>query len=40
VLPAVGTRSDAHLDEALGAADLWLSADQLMWLEQGAREAA
>jgi aryl-alcohol dehydrogenase-like predicted oxidoreductase len=35
VLPAVGTRSEAHLDEALAAADLRLNVDQLTWLEQG-----
>lgn len=40
VLPAVGTRSEAHLDEALEAADLRLSADQLAWLEQGVRQPA
>jgi hypothetical protein len=33
--PAVGTRSEAHLDEALADADLRLSVDQLAWLEQG-----
>jgi aryl-alcohol dehydrogenase-like predicted oxidoreductase len=38
--PAVGTRSEAHLDEALAAAELRLSADQLVWLEQGERQQA
>jgi aryl-alcohol dehydrogenase-like predicted oxidoreductase len=37
VLPVVGTRSEAHLDEALGAADLRLSPEQLAWLERGPR---
>jgi len=37
VLAAVGTRSRAHLEEALAAARLELSPDQLAWLEQGAR---
>jgi aryl-alcohol dehydrogenase-like predicted oxidoreductase len=40
VLPAFGTRSEAHLDEALAAADLELGDDQLEWLEQGARQPA
>jgi aryl-alcohol dehydrogenase-like predicted oxidoreductase len=40
VLPAVGTRSEAHLDEVLAAADLRLSADQLAWLERGVRQPA
>jgi aryl-alcohol dehydrogenase-like predicted oxidoreductase len=33
VLPVVGTRSEAHLDEALGAAAIQLSPDELAWLE-------
>jgi aryl-alcohol dehydrogenase-like predicted oxidoreductase len=33
VLPVVGTCSEAHLDAALAAADLRLTADQLNWLE-------
>ena len=37
VLPVVGTRSEAHLDEALAAADLRLSPEQLEWLEAGRR---
>lgn len=36
VRPVVGTRSEAHLDEALGAAAIDLSADELAWLENGA----
>jgi aryl-alcohol dehydrogenase-like predicted oxidoreductase len=36
VLPVVGTRSEAHLDEALGAAAIQLSADDVAWLEDGA----
>jgi len=35
VLPVVGTRSEAHLDEALGAAAIDLPADELAWLENG-----
>ena len=35
VLPVVGTRSEAHLDEALGAAAIDLAADELAWLENG-----
>jgi aryl-alcohol dehydrogenase-like predicted oxidoreductase len=35
VLPVVGTRSEAHLDEALGAAAIDLTADELAWLENG-----
>jgi aryl-alcohol dehydrogenase-like predicted oxidoreductase len=35
VLPVVGTCSEAHLDEALAAADLRLTPDQLEWLETG-----
>jgi aryl-alcohol dehydrogenase-like predicted oxidoreductase len=34
-LPVVGTRSELHLDEALAAADIQLSPDQLAWLETG-----
>jgi aryl-alcohol dehydrogenase-like predicted oxidoreductase len=33
VLPVVGTRSEAHLDEALGAAAIQLGPDELAWLE-------
>jgi aryl-alcohol dehydrogenase-like predicted oxidoreductase len=33
VLPVVGTRSEAHLDEALGAADIRLTPAELDWLE-------
>jgi aryl-alcohol dehydrogenase-like predicted oxidoreductase len=33
VLPVVGTRSQAHLDDALAAAELRLTPDQLAWLE-------
>jgi aryl-alcohol dehydrogenase-like predicted oxidoreductase len=33
VLPVVGTRSEAHLDEALGALTLQLSQDEVAWLE-------
>ncbi len=40
VRPAVGTRSETHLDQALAAADLRLSVDQLAWLEQGVRQPA
>ncbi len=36
VLPIVGTRSEAHLDEALSASEIELSAAQLKWLESGA----
>ena len=35
VLPVVGTRSEAHLDEALSASEIELSAEQLNWLESG-----
>jgi aryl-alcohol dehydrogenase-like predicted oxidoreductase len=35
VLPVVGTRSEAHLDEALGAAAIDLTPDDLVWLEDG-----
>ena len=35
VLPVVGTCSEAHLDEALAAANLRLTPDQLDWLETG-----
>jgi aryl-alcohol dehydrogenase-like predicted oxidoreductase len=36
VLPVVGTRSEAHLDEALSASEIELSRQQLDWLESGA----
>ena len=36
VLPVVGTTSEDHLDEALAASELKLSAAQLEWLETGA----
>lgn len=36
VLPVVGTCSETHLDEALSASELELSAAQLDWLENGA----
>ena len=36
VLPVVGTRSEAHLDEALSASKIELSPSQLTWLESGA----
>jgi aryl-alcohol dehydrogenase-like predicted oxidoreductase len=35
VLPVVGTRSEAHLDEMLAAAELELADDELAWLETG-----
>ena len=35
VLPVVGTRSEAHLDEALSASAIELSTAQLDWLENG-----
>jgi len=35
VRPVVGTRSTAHLDEALGAAAIRLGPDDLVWLENG-----
>jgi aryl-alcohol dehydrogenase-like predicted oxidoreductase len=35
VLPVVGTRSEAHLDEALGAEAVRLAPDDLAWLEHG-----
>ena len=35
VLPVVGTRSEAHLDEALAAEAIRLSPDDLAWLETG-----
>jgi aryl-alcohol dehydrogenase-like predicted oxidoreductase len=35
VMPVVGTCSEAHLDEALAAADLRLTPDDLAWLEAG-----
>jgi aryl-alcohol dehydrogenase-like predicted oxidoreductase len=39
VMPVVGTRSEAHLDEALGAAEIRLDADEVAWLETGAGAA-
>jgi aryl-alcohol dehydrogenase-like predicted oxidoreductase len=36
VLAAVGTGSEAHLDEAFAAADLELTPDQVAWLADGA----
>jgi aryl-alcohol dehydrogenase-like predicted oxidoreductase len=36
VLPVVGTRSEAHLCEALSASEIELDAAQLDWLESGA----
>jgi aryl-alcohol dehydrogenase-like predicted oxidoreductase len=35
VMPVVGTRSEAHLDEALAAARIPLTAEELAWLETG-----
>jgi aryl-alcohol dehydrogenase-like predicted oxidoreductase len=35
VLPVVGTRSEAHLDEALGAEAIRLEPDEVAWLERG-----
>jgi aryl-alcohol dehydrogenase-like predicted oxidoreductase len=35
VLPVVGTRSEDHLDEALGAGAIRLDAAELAWLENG-----
>jgi aryl-alcohol dehydrogenase-like predicted oxidoreductase len=35
VLPVVGTRSQAHLDEALGASTIRLDPAELAWLETG-----
>ena len=35
VLPVVGTRSEAHLDDALGAAGIHLGAAELAWLKDG-----
>ncbi len=35
VRPVVGTRSEAHLDEALDACTIRLGADELAWLESG-----
>jgi aryl-alcohol dehydrogenase-like predicted oxidoreductase len=35
VLPVVGTRSPEHLDEALGAAEIELTPEELDWLETG-----
>jgi aryl-alcohol dehydrogenase-like predicted oxidoreductase len=39
VLPVVGTRSEAHVDEALGAERIRLAPEQLDWLETGAAVA-
>jgi aryl-alcohol dehydrogenase-like predicted oxidoreductase len=36
VLPAVGTTSAAHLDDAFSATELTLTPEQLAWLEAGA----
>jgi aryl-alcohol dehydrogenase-like predicted oxidoreductase len=36
VLPVVGTRSEVHVDEALGAERIRLGPEQLDWLETGA----
>jgi aryl-alcohol dehydrogenase-like predicted oxidoreductase len=36
VLPIVGTRSETHIDDALRAADVELSPEQVGWLETGA----
>ena len=33
VLPVVGTRSEAHVDDAFAAADLALTPEQVSWLE-------
>jgi aryl-alcohol dehydrogenase-like predicted oxidoreductase len=35
VLPVIGTRSEAHLDEALGASTIRLDRAELAWLESG-----
>jgi aryl-alcohol dehydrogenase-like predicted oxidoreductase len=35
VRPVVGTRSEAHLDEALAASAIRLDAAELAWLETG-----
>jgi aryl-alcohol dehydrogenase-like predicted oxidoreductase len=35
VLGLLGTRSPAHLEEALAARDIRLTSDQLGWLEDG-----
>jgi aryl-alcohol dehydrogenase-like predicted oxidoreductase len=40
VRPIVGTLSEPHLDEALAAASIALSPDELNWLENGAGGAA
>jgi aryl-alcohol dehydrogenase-like predicted oxidoreductase len=37
VLPIVGTRSEAQVDEALGAERIQLSPEQVEWLETGTR---
>lgn len=36
VLPVVGTRSEAHVDDALAAADVELAPEQIRWLETAA----
>jgi aryl-alcohol dehydrogenase-like predicted oxidoreductase len=36
VRPVVGTRSETHLDEALGALEIRLDPDEVAWLEGGA----
>jgi len=38
VLPAFGSRSVEHIDEAFAAAELELTPDQLSWLEHGVRQ--
>jgi aryl-alcohol dehydrogenase-like predicted oxidoreductase len=35
VLPVIGTRSEAHLDDALGAEAIRLSPEDVAWLESG-----
>jgi aryl-alcohol dehydrogenase-like predicted oxidoreductase len=40
VLPAFGSRSLEHIDDAFAAAELELTPDQLSWLEHGARQPA
>jgi aryl-alcohol dehydrogenase-like predicted oxidoreductase len=39
VLPVVGTRSEAHVDEAFGAERIRLTPEQLDWLEAAAQRA-
>jgi aryl-alcohol dehydrogenase-like predicted oxidoreductase len=34
-MPVVGTVTEAHLDEALAAAEIRLTPDELDWLETG-----